>query len=613
MIVKMLKVYVAAASQRRDDLLAALGELGVVHLAPVDPDKAVAEEKTLADTDAAVRAMQILSSVEPAGAKPEISAEAAAKEAVSIQRRSAEAANRLSSLHRQIESLAMWGDVRLDQFEQLRQAGVDVKFFSVPSNNAPLVHADCVQTLADLPGKRVLMAVIDRGGGVSLPEQVEPIPLPPRDRPTIREEAAQIDAALATDRKRLSQLTHLAVEIESWRGRLASDAEYTIAGRGALSGEHLFAVQGWTPADKAESLAADLATAGIEAAVETFEPAEDEEPPTLIRYPKWTRPIKGLFDIMGTNPGYRELDLSGFFMIGLPVFTGMLIGDAGYGLMLIAIPLLMYRRVTAAAGRDKIHLLMVMGAATFVWGLLTGNIFGVTPQNMIDAGGPVAVLGTGLSWAHFIAEGNQKDVARGLMQVSFIFGTIHLVTAQVRQSLGVFPGLRFLSHIGWSLFLCGMLGIIWFLFFDSQKTPPVPINPVVPWLLGAGGALAVLFANPDRNIAKMLGLGLANFPLDAIGAFSNTISYIRLMAVGLSSTIIAQTTNSLAYDLAGAATWIPGALVILFGHTLNIALCAIAVLAHGVRLNMLEFSTNAGVQWRGYDYKPFAGTKYRES
>jgi len=62
----------------------------------------------------------------------------------------------------------------------------------------------------------------------------------------------------------------------------------------------------------------------------------------------------------------------------------------------------------------------------------------------------------------------------------------------------------------------------------------------------------------------------------------------------------------LGADMVPVATWFGAAPVIIFGHLLNIALCMIAIFAHGVRLNMLEFSSNAGVQWSGYPYAPFA-------
>ena len=125
MIAKMTKVYVVAKRSQSDRLLDALGGLGVVHLAPVEAEKAVAEEKTISGIERLNRAIQLLSTAEKVGARPAISPLEAADEALEIQRDSAERRSRLGRLHQQLEHLAMWGDVRVEQFEQLRSAGRD--------------------------------------------------------------------------------------------------------------------------------------------------------------------------------------------------------------------------------------------------------------------------------------------------------------------------------------------------------------------------------------------------------------------------------------------------------------------------------------------------------
>ena len=72
-------------------------------------------------------------------------------------------------------------------------------------------------------------------------------------------------------------------------------------------------------------------------------------------------------------------------------------------------------------------------------------------------------------------------------------------------------------------------------------------------------------------------------------------------------------SDLLAGDAAVVGTWFLGSVILVFGHGLNVALGVIAVFAHGVRLNMLEFSNNAGVQWGGYSYCPFAGSRIEEN
>jgi V/A-type H+-transporting ATPase subunit I len=118
-----------------------------------------------------------------------------------------------------------------------------------------------------------------------------------------------------------------------------------------------------------------------------------------------------------------------------------------------------------------------------------------------------------------------------------------------------------------------------------------------------------LFTSPSWNILKAVGLGLANFPLPALGTFSDIMSYVRLMAVGLAGSVLASRFNELAAS-AGPILMVP---ILIFGHGLNVGLCLIALFAHGVRLNVLEFSNNFGLEWSGYPYHPFGREQLQEN
>ena len=611
MIAPMVKAYLVSRSGDRDRLLEALREIGVVHLEPVDPAKAVAEESTLAAVQRVARARQILAGIEQAGEKPDISVADAAVETLKIQRESAQLRSRLSVLHRQMRQLEAWGDVRLEQFERLGRAGIEVRFYAMSASQVEDVQAECVECVGPWGGKKVLVAVIDRTGEVELPEGAERVELPAQDRPAIRTEAAEINETLESHADRLSRLAHLTSAMEAEQKKLQTQADFMVAQRSGMTEEQLFAVQGWVPADRAEKLAPHLAEAHVAAAVTTSEPAEDDEPPTLIRYPKWARPIKGLFDILGTNPGYREYDLSPFFMIAMPIFAAMLIGDAGYGLIFLLAPAFFYRKLVSKAGKAKTHLIMVIGAATFIWGVLTGNYFGIAPSALQNAGGVWEAAGRFLAVLAPLWREDPVAAREILMKVSFLCGVTHLSVAHIRQVVGLFPDRRFLAELGWVAVLWGMLGIIWHLFFIGLDVTPRAVNFV---MIIVGLAFAIGYTYPRAKIGKRVGLGLAASLLPLLGTFSDMMSYIRLMAVGLASYYIAAAFNDLGGQLAGAITWyaVLPVIVVLFGHLLNIGLAMIAIFAHGVRLNMLEFSNNAGVQWAGYSYEPFAKQRSKE-
>ncbi len=599
MIVKMNKIYVAARTGDRDELLRTLAKLGMVHIHPVDPAKATADEKTVADLEQLRLALQKLSQISPAGSPPQISPVEVATETLGIQRDSAELTNRLTALHKEHEQLNLWGDVRMEDIEQLRQANINLSFFSLPTDQLDQVQAECVDVLAALPGKRSLVAVIDRTGNEKLPQQAEPLPLPKHDRPALRAEADMIDLALKKNQQRLAELAHLVDAMQHELIELQHRAEFTIATRAALADESLFALKGWCPVETSETLAASLTEAGISAAVKMEPPSLDEEPPTLIRYPRWVRPIKGLFDILGTIPGYKEPDLSPFFMVALPLFAAMLIGDAGYGLIFALIPAIRYRKLVAKAGREKTHLLLSIGIATMIWGMLSANYFGITPASFSSngLGGGIRKIMTALGplW-----DTDAEKARETLIKISLLFGCIHLTLAHLRQAVAFAPNLRALAQLGWCLFLWAMLAIIWLLFFGS--TAPMALIYLAG---GFGAVLFILFTAPSKNPVKRISVGLASSLLPMLGTFSDTMSYIRLMAVGMASFYIAVAFNTLGAIVADSATWFAGAPIVVFGHVLNIGLCVIAIFAHGVRLNMLEFSNNVGVQWLGYAYAPF--------
>ncbi len=588
MIVKMKKVFVVTRAASREPLLEELRNLGVMHMEPVDPSAAAPEE--LSGRLARIRqAGQAIASVAPAGRKPEMDADAAADEILTIFHRAHENRTRLAALHREAGQLNLWGELRLEQLDALAEAGLSVKFYSVPQKQLGEVAAECAAALGSLPGKRLLVGVAQRYGEPTLPEDAAEIEPPKRDLPDVRAEAAQVDKAMVDDAKRLACLANLSDLLARRSEKLSAEVEYARALAGAMAGDNLFAVQGWVPTDHADTLSADLSERDVTAAVDSREPAEDEAPPTLIQYPRFTGPIRGLFKMLGTVAGYKEIDVSVPFMIALPIFAAMLIGDGGYGAVILIGLLVFYKKASKALGADFTRLLAIIGGVALAWGLLTANFFGVTLYKPLI---PV----------------NMSDASRDLvMRISFFMGAIHLSISQIWRGISYWPSLKSIGPFGWAIFIWGMLGVVNHYVLGD----PPPLDPNGPWLylLICGAALAILFESPSKNPIKMLGLGLANFPLSMLSSFSDVISYVRLMAVGLASGVLASSFNELALSIG---SWFFAVPILILAHSLNIGLALIAIFAHGVRLNMLEFSNNLGMRWTGQAYAPFASRKVKE-
>ncbi len=596
MITPMKKVFIAARQADRDALLATLGKLGVLHIEPVDPAQAVAEDRTLAMIDHAERALQILAAHthdKPAGDPPTMTPNEAVEDVLRIHRQQAERHNRLLSLHRQVDELAPWGDLRLEQLDALADAGLTLTFASVAADDIPTIDAELVEPIGGLQKKDTLVVIVTRdGNSPSLPESAQLIERPAADRPALLAEAKAIEAALENDVHELTQLVAYRDVIGEHLDALHSRAEYTTAERSATHNDHLLALQGWVPAAKAGGLGEALANRGLSVGVRTFDPSGNETPPTLIKYPKWVKPIKGLFDILGTVIGYREFDVSVAFMVALPIFAAILIGDGGYGLVLTLGLGLAYRKLSRSMGREFLQLMIVIGAATMIWGVLSNSFFGM----------PIPFY----PWAEPIIPVNMSKPSMDfMMKLSFLIGAVHLSVAKGWQILREFPSVKALGTLGWGCVIWGMLGVVHMFLFQT----PLMGTPWF-WLLLGGSVAAICFDQPNRNVIKMIALGLANYPLTALSAFSDVFSYVRLMAVGLASAVLAGAFN----DMATNVNFLPAtALIMILGHSLNLALCMIALFAHGVRLNMLEFSNNLGMQWTGQAYRPFADRQLKET
>lgn len=594
MIVPMKRAFVVGRARDRARLLDALRAAGVLHPVPLGPGLE-SHAAAAAEVERLERAVEVLAPLAPSGAAPDLAPEAAADEAIGLGRSHGELGQRLAAVQVKLDALAPWGDLRLADVEALHAQGVHLEFATLPEADVGRVRAELVVRLGDAPGGRVLVGVAGRGP-VDLPASAEVLELPPTDRPTLRHEAEalrrQHDAAGA----RLGQLRHLlpALRDRAVVARAAADAARVADG--ALADGALFGVQGWIPADAVRALEARVAGAGL-GAVQTRDPDDSEQPPTLLRPPAWARSVSGLMGVLGLSPGYREVDVSVPFMIAVPVFAAILISDAGYGAVVALGPLLFWRRATAALGRPLAQFLVITGAAAVVWGALTGSVFGVDVAQLLTGGPPPIVV-------------RQEDEAmRLLMRLSFTIGVVHLSLAQTWRAALLLPSPAALGRVGWAAFLWGMYGVVTMFVLKT----PFHWGTPWPWCLAVGGALAVLFGAPERNVLRGVLMGLANFPLTALGTFSDVMSYVRLMAVGLAGSVLASSFNDLAAS-AGPVLQVP---ILFFGHSLNLGLCLIALFAHGVRLNVLEFSNNFGLEWGGYAYEPFqapaGATTQRES
>ncbi len=610
MIVNMSKIQVVVTAADKQKLLDELHNRGVLHVVPVEPAAALADEQLAQKCDDASKTIAALAELPTVAAASQSDSAEVVGEVASALKVIDDCDSKIASLSRQLENQKAWGDTSLADLEALAQAGHVLSFFLVSDNDKLDIKADFVTELtSDKAGKKIIAVVSDKA--VVLPEAspAEPLNLPEIDNPALKAEIKKFTESKDAARASIAEYASSLDSVKDYLIELESQRAYSVAGNGAHNDSDFFAIQGWMPADNALNLAAELDKAGLHCAMRTVEPADTEIPPTEIKYPEWTKPIKGLFNVLGTLPGYNEPELSKFFMVAFPFFAAMIIGDGGYGLIFMALAFGMRQKLVDAAGKDMADLIKVIGIGTFIWGIISGNFFGVSPGSfgLDDAGNPMGFGKIMALPAIFWRADSEAGVAL-LTKFCFFVGCAHLILAHLCQAIFIWPDKRAISEGGWCVVLVAMLGLIWSLFYPDALLLPMS---VVGTLLVIGLAMVVIFTHPAKNPVVRVLIGFASSLLPTIGAFGDTMSYIRLMAVGLASYYLAVAFNQMGTEMFSSGIFgvIFGCIVIVFGHILNIILAIIAVLAHGVRLNMLEFSGGAGIQWGGYAYEPFGKKK----
>ena len=438
--------------------------------------------------------------------------------------------------------------------------------------------------------QRLLERVEGLRDAVPLPEK-----LPEMSLLRLREKLARVENRIRIDDARLAGCDDMA--IVAWHPRLADrmafeQAKELIESHGAVA-----VLSGWIPAPKEAALMEIVRGDQTDLFTRTHtpgwgvllrDPEPGETPPTLVEPPRLFRPVKALFDGLGIAPAYTESDVSVPFMCYFSLFFAMLVGDGAYGAIFLAATFALRKKLP----RSWFVLLTVFSAATVLWGVLSNTWFGAAIPWCAD-------------WptVKWLADPSYHN----MMLLCFTIGVSHLMLARIWNGVCRLPDSTAVAEFGWA-------GILLFMYLVTNSI--VGIFAGVPswafWVLGAALVCVFGFSVKPSGL-RTRGAELGMLPLNLMSALGDIISYVRLFAVGLASVKVAENFNSMATSLvAGAdAFWAKALMavamvaILVVGHGLNLAMAALSILVHAVRLNTLEFSNHKGVSWAGYAFSPF--------
>jgi V/A-type H+-transporting ATPase subunit I len=379
------------------------------------------------------------------------------------------------------------------------------------------------------------------------------------------------------------ELAGLAAEwghkLAQWRAALDEELETNSVIPRFGETDKTFVIVGWVPANAYDELEATLRKSVGEAILVwklPMTPELERSAPVALQNPKPAQPFESLVRLLAL-PRYGHIDPTRLMAFFMPIFFGMILGDVGYGALLLILGLALLRKYRRGVFHDVLVVLAMGSGWAIVFGLFYGELFGTLGES----------LGMHALW---FDRASPENVA-GLLVMTIAVGAVHITLGLL---LGVWESIRdrnrghFLERSG---MLVGLIGLFLIVGILAKALPASLMTPAIVDLI-VGIVL----------IGASLGwLGVLMGPIEFIGLIGNILSYLRIAAIGLASVYLAKVAN----DLAGIVGNIfVGIILAVLIHALNLVLGAFSPTIHSLRLHYVEFFRKF-YEGGGKPYQPY--------
>ena len=527
---------------------------------------------------------EIFSKIEDA--KSELKTIESGEDALSCQLKSERKA-----LKEKIKLSEIWGDFDNETIGKLKDEGVNIRLFSISERKFnPEWENEYPLSIIDKEGGKVYFAI---AGDCDFP--VREVEKPEKNVSEYKSDLEQLELKIARHAKELEAKKSEIPHIRSYIEGLKSELDKYLAGvKGVNAAEGTLCVfEGFAPTENKSELDAKFDNMDIYYCSEDAK--VEDNPPIKLKNNSFARNFE-VFTGMYGLPAYNEFDPTPFLSIFFLLFFAMCMGDAGYGILLVIIGFLLKGKEGGLAKLYK--LIITLGIGTFAVGLVMGSAFGVD-----------------LSTQSWIPESMRNCMITGeiagysaQMVIALGIGVLHISLAMITKSVWSIKKDGFknsLSTLGWTLLIIGsviVLAIALVGLVDEDTAKWIIIGIAIVSCMGI-----FLFNKWGRNPLINIGSGLWDTYSMASGLMGDVLSYIRLYALGLSGGMLGSTFNTIAEMVKGQNPtwqWIPFVLILLVGHTLNLAMSCLGAFVHPLRLNFVEFFKNSGYEGKGLNYNP---------
>lgn len=364
-----------------------------------------------------------------------------------------------------------------------------------------------------------------------------------------------------------------------------------------LGTREAFALGGWVKASQVDQLKSRLAELSEEIAVLAEDPRPGEDVPVVLENSKLVEPFEVVTNIYGF-PSYDEIDPTPLLAPFFTVYFGLALSDAGYGVLLLLASLYFLKKVDMApSGRKLFRLLVYCAVSTIVFGAMMGSWFG----NLFDVLAVPALRA--FKGMFFVLDPINEPLK--MMIVSLALGIVQIwFGIFIKMLAGIRSGAvkdAIFDQGGWLLLIFAAV-----MFAVSSAARLEGIVAIAKDLLIAGALWVVVASSrAQKNIFLKPFTGLYGL-YGGIGYLSDTLSYTRLLALGLATAVIGNVINQIALLGKGVPVlgWIFAAVVLAGGHVFNLLINVLGSFIHSGRLQFVEFFTKF-FEGRGKAFQPF--------
>ena len=496
-----------------------------------------------------------------------------------------------------------WGDVDLAKVKALHEAGCRFHFHTVPVKkyNPAWAEHHVIEEI-ERDEKNVRFVRLDRSSEGANNFQIPETLLALESTGELAEHVASLKAAVAQREEEMVARKEQIPELLQAYAEKAQELQRYLAHKGSQTAaeDYITVLTGFAPTEDDARLKAELDRKAIYYLSEPATAADN--PPIHLKNNWFARNFETLTGMYGM-PVYDEFDptpiLAPFFLL----FWSFCMGDAGYGLILVALGLLLHKTNFNLLGlKDHWRLVTTLGVGTFVIGIFLGTFFGI---NLKEIGWIPEGLRKLMLVGKVEMNGTGYDIA---MIAAIAIGVFHICLAMVIKALGITKRAGFrhaISTWGWVILVVGGLIVAGLALTHVLNATATKIAIIAIGVLSVLGIF--IFNKPGRNPLLNIGAGLWDTYQVATGLLGDVLSYIRLYALGLAGGMLGGAFNDIAAMTLGSNPtwqWIFFLLIILLGHALNFAMSCLGAFVHPLRLTFVEYFKNSGYEGKGVDYKP---------